>query len=155
VSGSTGVADAGVVGEAVGLALGEADGLVLGEALGLAEAEALEAELAAGEQLLTQQEVIEALRFIGRERESNREAQLAIDRLTPREREVLQARTRKGGSLLRRLRRQRDRRPGHPLTPKMVASSYPYSSKCLVGRFCELRLDRILGTSRIDASANL
>ena len=47
--------------------------------------------LAVGEQLLTQQEVIEALRFIGRERESNREAQLAIDRLTPREREVLQA----------------------------------------------------------------
>lgn len=47
--------------------------------------------LAVGEQLLTQQEVIEALRFIGRVRESNREAQLAIDRLTPREREVLQA----------------------------------------------------------------
>ena len=47
--------------------------------------------LAAGEQLLSQQEVIEALRFIVRERESNREAQLAIDRLTPREREVLQA----------------------------------------------------------------
>jgi DNA-binding NarL/FixJ family response regulator len=47
--------------------------------------------LAAGEQLLTQQEVIEALRFIGRVRESNREAQLAIDRLTTREREVLQA----------------------------------------------------------------
>jgi DNA-binding NarL/FixJ family response regulator len=47
--------------------------------------------LAVGEQLLTQQEVIEALRFIVRVRESNREAQLAIDRLTPREREVLQA----------------------------------------------------------------
>jgi DNA-binding NarL/FixJ family response regulator len=47
--------------------------------------------LAVGEQLLTQQEVIEALRFIGRVRESNREARLAIDRLTPREREVLQA----------------------------------------------------------------
>jgi len=47
--------------------------------------------LAAGEQLLSQQEVIEALRFIGRERESNREARLAIDKLTPREREVLQA----------------------------------------------------------------
>ena len=47
--------------------------------------------LAAGEQLLSQQEVIEALRFIGRVRESNREAQLVIDRLTPREREVLQA----------------------------------------------------------------
>jgi RNA polymerase sigma factor (sigma-70 family) len=47
--------------------------------------------LASGEQLLSQEEVIEALRFIGRERESNREARLAIDRLTPREREVLQA----------------------------------------------------------------
>jgi DNA-binding NarL/FixJ family response regulator len=47
--------------------------------------------LAVGEQLLTQQEVIEALRFVGRVRESNREARLAIDRLTPREREVLQA----------------------------------------------------------------
>ena len=47
--------------------------------------------LAAGEQLLSQQEVIEALRFIGRERESNREARLAIDKLTSREREVLQA----------------------------------------------------------------
>jgi len=47
--------------------------------------------LAAGEQLLSQEEVIEALRFIGRERESTREARLAIDRLTPREREVLQA----------------------------------------------------------------
>jgi DNA-binding NarL/FixJ family response regulator len=48
-------------------------------------------QLAAGEQLLSQQEVIEALRFIGRERESNREARLAIGRLTPREREVLKA----------------------------------------------------------------
>ncbi len=47
--------------------------------------------LAAGEQLLSQQEVIEALRFIGRVRESNREVQLAIYKLTPREREVLQA----------------------------------------------------------------
>jgi len=47
--------------------------------------------LASGEQLLSQQEVIEALRFIGRERESNREARLAIDKLTPREREVLRA----------------------------------------------------------------
>jgi DNA-binding NarL/FixJ family response regulator len=47
--------------------------------------------LAAGGQLLSQEEVIEALRFIGRERDSNREAQLAIDRLTSREREVLRA----------------------------------------------------------------
>jgi DNA-binding NarL/FixJ family response regulator len=47
--------------------------------------------LAAGEQLLSQQEVIGALRLLVRVRESNREAQLVIDRLTPREREVLQA----------------------------------------------------------------
>jgi DNA-binding NarL/FixJ family response regulator len=47
--------------------------------------------LAAGEQLLSQQEVIEALRFIGRVRESNREAQALSEKLTPREREVLQA----------------------------------------------------------------
>jgi DNA-binding NarL/FixJ family response regulator len=47
--------------------------------------------LAAGEQLLSQQEVIEALRYLTRVRESNREAQLASARLTPREREVLKA----------------------------------------------------------------
>jgi DNA-binding NarL/FixJ family response regulator len=47
--------------------------------------------LAAGEQLLSQQEIIEALRFIGRVRESNREAQALSEKLTPREREVLQA----------------------------------------------------------------
>ena len=47
--------------------------------------------LHAGEQLLSQQEVIEALRFVVRERESEREARLAIDKLTAREREVLQA----------------------------------------------------------------
>jgi DNA-binding NarL/FixJ family response regulator len=47
--------------------------------------------LAAGEQLLSQQEVIEALRFLVRVREVHREAQLASEKLTPREREVLQA----------------------------------------------------------------
>ena len=47
--------------------------------------------LAAGDQLLSQEEVIEALRLLTRERESHREAWLASDRLTPREREVLQA----------------------------------------------------------------
>jgi DNA-binding NarL/FixJ family response regulator len=47
--------------------------------------------LAAGEQLLSQEEVIEALRYLTRERESNREAQLASARLTSREREVLRA----------------------------------------------------------------
>jgi DNA-binding NarL/FixJ family response regulator len=34
---------------------------------------------------------MDALRLVFREREKNREAQLAIDKLTPREREVLQA----------------------------------------------------------------
>jgi RNA polymerase sigma factor (sigma-70 family) len=47
--------------------------------------------LAAGEQLLSQHEVIEALRRIVRERERDHKAQLAIAKLTPREREVLQA----------------------------------------------------------------
>ncbi len=47
--------------------------------------------LAAGEQLLSQQDVIEALRLIVRERESHREAQALSEKLTPREREVLQA----------------------------------------------------------------
>jgi DNA-binding NarL/FixJ family response regulator len=47
--------------------------------------------LAAGEQLLSQEEVIEALRFLVRVREIHREARFAIDKLTPREREVLQA----------------------------------------------------------------
>jgi DNA-binding NarL/FixJ family response regulator len=47
--------------------------------------------LASGDQLLSQEEVIEALRFLTRERENHREAWLASDRLTPREREVLQA----------------------------------------------------------------
>jgi DNA-binding NarL/FixJ family response regulator len=44
-----------------------------------------------GEQLLSQQEVMDALRLVLREREKDREAQLMIGRLTPREREVLQA----------------------------------------------------------------
>jgi two-component system, NarL family, response regulator DevR len=43
------------------------------------------------EQLLSQQEVMDALRLLLREREKDREAQLMIGRLTPREREVLQA----------------------------------------------------------------
>jgi DNA-binding NarL/FixJ family response regulator len=47
--------------------------------------------LAAGEQLLSQQEVIEALRLIVRERESHREARALSEKLTSREREVLQA----------------------------------------------------------------
>jgi DNA-binding NarL/FixJ family response regulator len=47
--------------------------------------------LLADEQLLSQEEVIEALRLVVRERETEREARAAIDQLTPREREVLRA----------------------------------------------------------------
>jgi DNA-binding NarL/FixJ family response regulator len=47
--------------------------------------------LHADEQLLSQEEVIEALRLVVRERETEREARAAIDQLTPREREVLRA----------------------------------------------------------------
>jgi DNA-binding NarL/FixJ family response regulator len=47
--------------------------------------------LAANEQLLSQEEVIEALRLLVRDRESQHEAKLTIEKLTPREREVLQA----------------------------------------------------------------
>ncbi len=45
----------------------------------------------AGEQLLSSREIIEMLRLAGQYREQNREAQLVLDRLTPRERDVLQA----------------------------------------------------------------
>lgn len=47
--------------------------------------------LRAGEHLLSSQEVIEALRLVGRERQRDREARAMIERLTPRERDVLQA----------------------------------------------------------------
>jgi DNA-binding NarL/FixJ family response regulator len=47
--------------------------------------------LHAGGELLSQQEIIEALRLVVRERERDYEAQLAIKQLTPRELEVLQA----------------------------------------------------------------
>ncbi len=46
--------------------------------------------LSSGEQLLSQQEIIEALRFVTRERTQNHEAQSMIATLTPREREVIQ-----------------------------------------------------------------
>ena len=46
--------------------------------------------LAAGEPLLRPQEVIELLRVADRHRERDREAEAALGRLTPREREVLQ-----------------------------------------------------------------
>lgn len=47
--------------------------------------------LNAGEQLLSQQEVMESIRLLSRERQEDREVQLMAGRLTPREREVLQA----------------------------------------------------------------
>jgi DNA-binding NarL/FixJ family response regulator len=47
--------------------------------------------LHAGGVLLSQQEIIEALRLVVRERECDYQAQLAIKQLTPRELEVLQA----------------------------------------------------------------
>lgn len=46
--------------------------------------------LHSGEQLLSQQEIIEALRFVSRERTQDHEARLMIDKLTSREREVIQ-----------------------------------------------------------------
>ncbi len=47
--------------------------------------------LGAGEPLLSPREMIDLLRFAGRRREENRSAQQTLQRLTPREREVLQA----------------------------------------------------------------
>jgi DNA-binding NarL/FixJ family response regulator len=45
----------------------------------------------AGEQLLSQREIIEAVRLVGRERLEEREARAKLAKLTPREMEVLQA----------------------------------------------------------------
>jgi DNA-binding NarL/FixJ family response regulator len=47
--------------------------------------------LYAGEQLLSRQEVMESIRLLSRKCQEDREVQLIIGRLTPREREVLQA----------------------------------------------------------------
>ena len=47
--------------------------------------------LVTGESLLSAEEVVDLLRLAGRSRERDREAQRTIERLTPREREVLQA----------------------------------------------------------------
>ena len=49
--------------------------------------------LVAGEAILSVNEVLELLRIAGRSRERDHESQRAIQRLTPREREVLQALT--------------------------------------------------------------
>ena len=46
--------------------------------------------LAAGETLLSQQEIVELLRLAGQAREEEREARASIGQITPREREVLQ-----------------------------------------------------------------
>jgi DNA-binding NarL/FixJ family response regulator len=47
--------------------------------------------LAAGEAILSTDEVVELLRLAGRQRERDYEAQRAVEKLTPREREVLRA----------------------------------------------------------------
>ena len=47
--------------------------------------------LKAGEALLSPNEIIQMLRMVSRKRQEEHEAQKAIDRLTPRERQVLQA----------------------------------------------------------------
>ena len=47
--------------------------------------------LVAGESLLSAEEVVDLLRLAGQRRQRDREAQRTIERLTPREREVLQA----------------------------------------------------------------
>ena len=47
--------------------------------------------LRAGEQLVSPQEVMEAIRLVGRERRESSEARRMIEELTPREKEVLQA----------------------------------------------------------------
>jgi DNA-binding NarL/FixJ family response regulator len=47
--------------------------------------------LGAGETLMPLEEVVELLRYVGRERREEYEARRALEKLTPREREVLQA----------------------------------------------------------------
>ncbi len=47
--------------------------------------------LRSGEQLLSQREVIEAVRYVSRTRSEDRKTQAMLDKLTPRERDVLQA----------------------------------------------------------------
>jgi len=47
--------------------------------------------LKAGEALLSSTEIIEMLRMVSRKRQEEYDAQKAIDKLTPRERQVLQA----------------------------------------------------------------
>lgn len=64
---------------------------VMHKAAGVAEIIAAIRRLGAGEWLLSPREIVEMLRLAGQEREQSREAQAALARLTPREREVLEA----------------------------------------------------------------
>lgn len=64
---------------------------VLHKSARLAEIVAAVRRLAAGEPFYTPADLIELLRLAGRRREADRDAQAALARLTPREREVLQA----------------------------------------------------------------
>lgn len=64
---------------------------VLHKAAGIKEIVEAVRRLRAGEALLSPNEIIEMLRMVSRKRQQEREAQSAIERLTRREKEVLQA----------------------------------------------------------------
>ena len=64
---------------------------VIGKTAHLAEVVEAVRRLRAGQTLLSVEEVVELIRFAGEQREQNYEASQTIERLTPREREVLQA----------------------------------------------------------------
>jgi len=64
---------------------------VIGKTAHLAEVVEAVRRLRAGQALLSVEEVVELIRFAGEQREQNYEASQTIERLTPREREVLQA----------------------------------------------------------------
>lgn len=64
---------------------------VLHKAAGIKEIVEAVRRLRAGEALLSPNEIIEMLRVVSRKRQEEREAQSSIDRLTRREKEVLQA----------------------------------------------------------------
>ena len=64
---------------------------ILHKSSGLKEIVDAVRRLRSGEQLIPPQEVIEAVRFVGRERLRAHEAQRSIGKLTPRERELLEA----------------------------------------------------------------
>ena len=64
---------------------------VIGKTAHLAEVVEAVRRLRAGQTLPSVEEVVELIRFAGEQREQNYEASQTIERLTPREREVLQA----------------------------------------------------------------